>query len=111
MESFCDSDLWDSNLTWTSGVLEFTTCFQDTVLVWTPLAVLWLSCGIDFHYIKRSRYQDISWNSLNIFKTVILIALIGLSLIDLIFVSVLNEVFIVSILNPILYVATFVSIL
>lgn len=109
MDDFCDSEFWNASLTWTSGVLEFTSCFQDTVLHWTPSLILSVFSLVNFYYIKSSRYKDIPWSFFNLTIIAILIVLICLSLIDLIFVAVLERAFIVDIANPFVSIVTFVS--
>ncbi|CAG2166522.1 unnamed protein product [Oppiella nova] len=42
MDSFCGSKYWDLNKTWHTDNPDFTSCFQDTALTWTPCALFWL---------------------------------------------------------------------
>ena len=46
MASFCESPLWDLDLTWNTTNPDFTPCFHQTVLTYIPTAVLIL--GIPF---------------------------------------------------------------
>ena len=47
---FCADPLWDLNLTWYTDEPDFTKCFQNTVLIYTPL-VIFLVC-LPFSYTK-----------------------------------------------------------
>jgi ATP-binding cassette subfamily C (CFTR/MRP) protein 1 len=110
MDIFCDTVFWDSNITWESGILELTPCFQQTVLAWFPHLFLWIFCGVDVHYIKTSRYRDIQWNSFNISKIVIIVILVCLALFELIVNVVADSFLVVDVLNPIIKIISYVSI-
>ncbi|XP_064455206.1 multidrug resistance-associated protein 1-like [Ornithodoros turicata] len=40
--TFCDTPFWNSDLTWTTDIPEFTPCFENTVLLWIPTGILWI---------------------------------------------------------------------
>jgi ATP-binding cassette subfamily C (CFTR/MRP) protein 1 len=110
MESFCDSPFWDTNITWNSGILEFTNCFQNTILVWFPCVFIWIFSAFDFHYIKTSKYKDIPWNWFNITKIVLVMFLIVLTFLDLVLLNVFKSFNFILIVTPIVKIITFVSI-
>lgn len=110
MDEFCDSIFWDSNITWDNGILEFTPCFQGTVLVWFPCVFLWVFSLFEVGYIKTSQYRDIPWNSFNITKFVLTGLLISLCLIDLALILIYNNYNTVDIVAVIVKILTFVSI-
>ena len=59
--AFCASPLWDLNLTWlVEERPDFTPCFHNTVLVYTPLAVLVLLTPLQLYYVFTSRDRGIS---------------------------------------------------
>lgn len=110
MEIFCDSTFWDEDLTWNQGVLEFTPCFQETVLAWGPCIFLWIFMWFDIHYLKVSQYRDIPWNYFNISKIVINILLICLSVIDILLILIGRHVPYGFVVSPAVRIVTLVSI-
>ena len=44
MAPFCGDPFWDADLTWNTDSPDLTECFQETVLVYTPAAVLFRPC-------------------------------------------------------------------
>lgn len=105
-----DLEFCDSSVTWQSGIFDFTSCIEKTILVWLPCAFLWIFSGVELHFARSSRYKNIGWNAFNISKFVILGLLIILTLADLIVLLVIKDLYIVDIINPILKILTFVSI-
>nr|CAD7428321.1 unnamed protein product [Timema monikensis] len=73
----------DANLTWYTEDPDLTPCFQKTVLIWLPCALLWGLSPLEAYYILGSRTRDITWNSLNVTKLVITSSLIFLCASDL----------------------------
>jgi ATP-binding cassette subfamily C (CFTR/MRP) protein 1 len=105
---FCNSEFWDSDITWNSGILEFTDCFQQTVFAWTPCLFLWIFSFFDFHQIRHSKYSDIPWNNFNITKILLSFLLVALSLLDLVLILVFKDVNLAELINPVLKIITFV---
>nr|CAD7393056.1 unnamed protein product [Timema cristinae] len=60
----------DANLTWYTEAPDITPCFQKTVLVWLPCAVLWAACPLETFYILNSKTRDIPWNFHNVSQMV-----------------------------------------
>ncbi|KAJ8721589.1 hypothetical protein PYW07_002364 [Mythimna separata] len=87
LDYFCSSTFWDSNITWYTDNPDFTTCFQKTVLVWTPCVYLWLAALIDIYHILSSKEGNIPWNKLNISKLVITCLLVILQIVNLVRVT------------------------
>nr|CAD7452935.1 unnamed protein product [Timema tahoe] len=83
MDAFCGSTFWDANLTWYTEDPDLTPCFQKTVLIWLPCALLWGLSPLEAYYILGSRTRNIAWNSLNVTKLVITSSLIFLCASDL----------------------------
>ncbi len=108
MNAKSEIEFCDSKVTWQSGVYDFTSCVEQTVLVWLPCAFLWIFFVVDVHFARASRYKDIPWNAFNITKFFILGILICLTLADLIVLVVFKDLFVVDILNPMLKMVTFV---
>ncbi|XP_064477247.1 multidrug resistance-associated protein 1-like [Ornithodoros turicata] len=52
---YCEGPFWDPWRTWYTDVPELTPCFENTVLLWIPVVVLWAIAP--FHILKR-RWED-----------------------------------------------------
>ncbi|KAG8145847.1 hypothetical protein E2320_012309 [Naja naja] len=65
----CDGPFWDWNLTWYTKRPDFTPCFQNTVLAWTPCLYLWVGFPIYFAYLHRHDRGYIQMSHLNKAKT------------------------------------------
>uniref|UniRef100_A0A670YWM7 Multidrug resistance-associated protein 1 n=1 Tax=Pseudonaja textilis TaxID=8673 RepID=A0A670YWM7_PSETE len=67
---FCHSGSFpDWNLTWYTKHPDFTPCFQNTVLAWTPCLYLWVGFPIYFAYLRRHDRGYIQMSHLNKAKT------------------------------------------
>ncbi|XP_059617015.1 multidrug resistance-associated protein 1 isoform X2 [Phlebotomus argentipes] len=111
MEEFCGSPFWDANLTWHTNDPDLTPCFQQTVLVWAPCALLWAFSLIEIYYIRSSRNRDIPWGFLNVTKCAVNAALVILTSVDLIKALVSQEnaaIQAVHFYTPVIKIATFV---
>ncbi|XP_023165481.2 multidrug resistance-associated protein 1 isoform X10 [Drosophila hydei] len=116
MDEFCGSTFWDANQTWWTTDPDFTPCFEQTVLVWTPCAFLWLFILIDFWYLKASLDRNIPWNKLSIGKVLFNVGLIVITALDLIMAFVKKgesniPIYAVDIWTPIIKLATFAILL
>ncbi|XP_063171075.1 multidrug resistance-associated protein 1-like [Candoia aspera] len=60
---------WDWNLTWHTERPDFTPCFQNTALAWTPCLFLWVSFPLYFAYLRRHGRGYIQMSHLNKAKT------------------------------------------
>ena len=59
--TFCQTELWNWNLTWYSESPDFTPCFHKTVLVYFPCLVLW-TLGLFEHFVNLgSRKIPLPW--------------------------------------------------
>ncbi|KAG1691095.1 Canalicular multispecific organic anion transporter 2 [Nymphon striatum] len=58
----------DLNLTWHTENPDFTDCFQNTALVWIPVAFLFIVTPYELWMQSVSRVSNIPWNSINILK-------------------------------------------
>ncbi|XP_046388552.1 multidrug resistance-associated protein 1-like [Ischnura elegans] len=83
MDSFCGSPFWDLNVTWHTENPDVTFCFQKTVLVWAPCALLWLFSPVEFYYAYRSKNKNIPWTWLNVSKYVLKLIIMVVALVDL----------------------------
>lgn len=116
--NLCDSKhirfLQDVDLTWNTENPDLTVCFQRTVLVWTPCAILWGFALLDLFYIKKAMNRNIPWGVLNVSKLVLTGALILLTVIDLCMAASYNSngnIYPVDFYTPAIKIATFVSVL
>ncbi|KAG1691087.1 Multidrug resistance-associated protein 1 [Nymphon striatum] len=69
IKSLGNSDL---NLTWYTEDPDFTDCFQNTALVWIPVALLFVATPYELWIQSVSRVSNIPWNSINILKLLFL---------------------------------------
>ncbi|KAK9886056.1 hypothetical protein WA026_014839 [Henosepilachna vigintioctopunctata] len=84
MDEFCGSKFWDSQLSWNTTDPDLTSCFERTVLVWTPIALLSVFSFFEVHYSLNSKARNIPWNFLNVSKLSITLFLCVLSIAELI---------------------------
>nr|CAD7452939.1 unnamed protein product [Timema tahoe] len=64
-------DFRDANLTWYTEHPDLTPCFQKTVLIWLPSALLWGLSPLEVFYILNSKNRDVPWNWRNVSKLVL----------------------------------------
>lgn len=84
MDDFCGSKFWDLNLTWYTDDPDLTPCFQQTVLVWTPCAFLWVFSILELYYLRKSQNKDVPWSFLNVSKLALIGLLVVLTVVDLV---------------------------
>lgn len=104
--------LQNFDLVWNTDSPQFTTCFEQTVLIWVPCFFIIFFTPLELYNIKTSRYADIPWSFLNVTRLLISIILIGLSASDLVY-GIISKgspgVYNVHIFTPIIKMVTFVS--
>ena len=93
MESICGSRYWDTCLSWHGQSPDFTQCFQETALIWTPCAILWLFMPNEILRIRRlnaaahrdsnGRRKRVPWTPISILKLTLSVLLVTLSLCQL----------------------------
>ncbi|KAM8717859.1 hypothetical protein ACLKA7_004542 [Drosophila subpalustris] len=117
MDRFCGSTFWDANETWWTTDPDFSPCFEQTVLVWTPCAFYWLFVLFDFWYLKASLDKNIPWNKVSISKLLFNIGLLVITVLDLIMAFVKKggdselPLYAVDVWGPIIKIATFLMLL
>ncbi|XP_058124357.1 multidrug resistance-associated protein 1 isoform X3 [Anopheles coustani] len=84
MDDFCGSKFWDLNLTWYTDDPDLTPCFQQTVLVWTPCAFLWVFSILELYYLRKSLNKDVPWSFVNMSKLSLTGLLVVLTVVDLV---------------------------
>ncbi|XP_043661842.1 multidrug resistance-associated protein 1 isoform X6 [Drosophila teissieri] len=84
MDRFCGSTFWNATETWWTNDPDFTPCFEQTALVWTPCAFYWVFVIFDFYYLKASLDRNIPWNKLNLSKALVNLGLLVITALDLI---------------------------
>ncbi|KQS70504.1 multidrug resistance-associated protein 1 isoform X8 [Drosophila erecta] len=84
MDRFCGSTFWNATETWWTKDPDFTPCFEQTALVWTPCAFYWVFVIFDFYYLKASLDRNIPWNKLNVSKALVNLGLLVITALDLI---------------------------
>lgn len=112
MESFCGSKFWDVELTWGTDSPDFTPCFQDTVLLWVPCALLWLLSPFEVCYYRAQKDRFVPWTFLNGLKVVLLCFLALVSFFEIVHAMLLFgdgiKVFPVSYYAPFVRLTTFI---
>lgn len=84
---------------------------MQTVLVWAPCLFLVVLIPLDIYYARISKYSNIPWGYLNVTRLFLSLALIIISLVDLIMAATwsTDELYNVHIVTPIIKIVTFVS--
>ena len=108
---FCESEFWDSNLTWYTDRPQLTPCFQSTVLVYTPALSLVLLGAWDLVTCYHSRSRTVPWSGRLIAKlslTSVALALALLELVSAIYVyTTVDTLFLADILAPLVKICAF----
>lgn len=110
MDQFCGTKFWDANLTWYTNDPDLTECFQKTILVWVPCIFLWTFSAMEAYYLLNSKRRNVPYTWLFIFKQVLTIGLILLSIVDLgmaIHESTFRMVYSVDYYTPIVKIVSF----
>lgn len=98
---------------WNGDSPKIPICFEQTVLVWTPCAFLWVFTALEVAYMKNNLARNIPWNFFNILKLLINLLLIVLAIVDLSFASSRRSdgetIYDVDIVTPVIKLLTFVS--
>ncbi|GAB1607734.1 resistance-associated 1-like [Argonauta hians] len=84
--SICkDSVFWNITLTWSNATWpQFTSCFQDTILMWLPALWLWLSLPLYLFYIYKNNSNPIPYTVLNISKMMVLVFLTAVDVVNMV---------------------------
>uniref|UniRef100_A0A6M2DRX2 ABC-type glutathione-S-conjugate transporter n=1 Tax=Xenopsylla cheopis TaxID=163159 RepID=A0A6M2DRX2_XENCH len=110
MDEYCGSKFWNYSLVWETDDPDLTPCFQQTVLVYAPCALLWLFSPMELYYAWNSKKKNVPWSFLNISKLLLTALLIALSFVNLghaISLSNSENVFNVSYYTPTIKILTF----
>ncbi|CAE1165293.1 Probable multidrug resistance-associated protein lethal(2)03659,GDP-mannose 4,6-dehydratase sdnI,Bile pigment transporter 1,ATP-binding cassette transporter abc2,GDP-mannose 4,6 dehydratase,GDP-mannose 4,6 dehydratase 1,Multidrug resistance-associated protein 5,ABC transporter C family member 13,GDP-mannose 4,6 dehydratase 2,Multiple drug resistance-associated protein-like transporter 1,Canalicular multispecific organic anion transporter 2,GDP-mannose 4,6-dehydratase,Cystic fibrosis transmembrane conductan len=84
---FCGSPFWNSSLTWSSDEnawLEFTGCFQNTVLVWVPSAWLLFTTPSYIYHLYQNAQQQRHITTQNLAKSIISLLLAFITFLELV---------------------------
>ena len=81
----------DSNVSWYTHDPDLTECFQNTVLIWPPCFLLWIFSVFNLCNFRKNDKKRNGMTTLFITKAVFTAALVFLSLLDLIWDVVHNE--------------------
>ncbi|GBM04378.1 hypothetical protein AVEN_35565-1 [Araneus ventricosus] len=80
MDKFCGESFWDINKTWHTEVPDFTSCFQDIVLVTAPCSLFSILFFLSlWSLLSRSSLSPLPWTWLNITKSVLSLSLLLVS--------------------------------
>lgn len=84
---FCGSPFWNSSLTWSSDEnawLEFTGCFQNTLLVWVPSAWLLFTTPSYIYHLYQNAQQKRHITTQNLTKSIISLLLAFLTFLEVV---------------------------
>lgn len=105
----------DNNAVWSAETPSIPICFEQTALVWTPCAFVWVFAILEVFYMKNNLSRNIPWSILNILKLLVNVLLIALAAVDLGFAvsrrSNGEAIYDVDIVTPVVKMLTFVSII
>nr|AHK05644.1 ATP-binding cassette transporter sub-family C member 1 isoform X5 [Tigriopus japonicus] len=87
-EQFCGGPIWDVNATWNTNDPDFTTCFHKTALAWTPCFLLFIIVPFEVSKYVKSVNRNIPWNLYNLTKLFLTLALVVISIVELILLFV-----------------------
>ncbi|XP_054721334.1 multidrug resistance-associated protein 1-like [Uloborus diversus] len=73
---FCRDELWNLNETWYTDIPDFTTCFQDTVLILVPSVIFSITGLINICRLSKFPARPLPWTWLNISKLLIVTLMI-----------------------------------
>ncbi|CAL1261487.1 unnamed protein product [Larinioides sclopetarius] len=80
MDNFCGESFWDINRTWHAEVPDFTSCFQDLILVTAPCSLFSILFLLSlWSLLGRSSLSPLPWTWLNITKSVLSLSLLLVS--------------------------------
>lgn len=84
---------------------------MQTALVWAPCVFLAVFSPLDIYYAKTSKYANIPWGYLNVFRSFLNIGLIILTIADIVMAATwgTDELYDVHVVTPIVKLVTFVS--
>ncbi|CAL1682835.1 unnamed protein product [Lasius platythorax] len=109
MDEFCGTKFWDANLTWYTNNPDLTECFQKTILVWVPCVFLWVFSVMEAYYLINSKRRNVPYTWLFISKQVLTVALIILSIVEIILAMYVNStVYSVEYYTPFIKIITFI---
>ena len=107
---FCESEFWDSNLTWYTERPQLTPCFQSTVLVYTPALALALAGASDLITCLHSRARTVPWSPRLITKLALTSVSVALSLLDLVsavyVITTMDTLFVADLLAPLVKISS-----
>ncbi|KAL5281109.1 ABCC2.2 family protein [Megaselia abdita] len=111
LDDFCGSQFWNVTEIWYSESLKIPYCFEQTVLVWTPCAFLWIFAAMEIYFMKKSFSRNIPWNLYNRFKLIANLTLVIYTTVDLILAIIRRLsgeiIFDVDFVTPIVKILTF----
>ncbi|BFZ09598.1 hypothetical protein BsWGS_12637 [Bradybaena similaris] len=86
LDGFCDTPIWDTDLTWHGSWPQFTECFRSTVLVWVSCGWLWLCAPFYTCYLAGlpTTVSGRSFSWLVLVRLNLLLLLVALSVVNFI---------------------------
>ena len=100
---FCRTELWDSDLTWNTDRPQLTECFQTTVLVYAPVAVLMVTLPLDIYNCLTSKSREVPWSARIVVKLLLTVTASVLAVLQLILSDFSSEAVVVAdVVGPVL---------
>ncbi|XP_052804271.1 multidrug resistance-associated protein 1-like isoform X1 [Mya arenaria] len=87
-DEFCgETKIWDTDILLNSSYPRFTECFQNTLLIWIPCAVVWVSLPFYMRFFLKTDNMALPLSFLSVTKTFVSLVLFLLTCVDLLYSS------------------------
>ena len=108
---FCESGFWDTNLTWYTNTPQLTSCFQATVLVYTPALTLVVFGLWDLNTCYHSKSRTVPWSRPLLSKLILTSLSLALALLELVSAiytyTTVDTMFLADILAPLVNILSY----
>ncbi|KAL4228773.1 hypothetical protein ACF0H5_011815 [Mactra antiquata] len=85
-DEFCgNSPIWDDDLLLNNTYPQFTDCFQNTMLIWIPCGIIWLTCPLYLRYLLSEDKLPLPMSCLNVSKTFVSLLLVFVTVTELLY--------------------------
>lgn len=104
-------NLQNKSQTWDTENPTLSSCFEQTVLVYIPCALLWLCSALEIYWMKCSNDKNIKVNFLNTSKLILTALITILTICDLVYALTYEDgkTYAVHYFTPVIKIASFVS--
>ena len=106
---YCRTPLWDSSLTWYTGLPQLTECFQATVLVYLPVGVLLVTLPLDIYNCLTSKSREVPWSARIVLRLLLTVTASVLAVLQLILSDFSEVVVVADVAGPVLSFLAYVT--